>query len=86
MGGTGMTDVIRLHDKQVKILQTHSYFLNKQTTTPLHAAVVKADDGYTPLDLLHTMKTNWPQMKNTITPARPTSVKNMQAWKRRTNG
>jgi hypothetical protein len=34
----------------VKLLQT--YFLNKQTSSPLHAAVVKADNKYTPLDLL----------------------------------
>jgi hypothetical protein len=34
----------------VKLLQT--YFLNKQVTLPLHAAVVKADDSYTPLDLV----------------------------------
>jgi hypothetical protein len=33
----------------VKLLQ--AYFLNKQVTSPLHAAVVKADDRYTPLDL-----------------------------------
>jgi hypothetical protein len=33
----------------VDLLQT--YFLNKQTTSPLNAAVVKADDRYTPLDL-----------------------------------
>jgi hypothetical protein len=45
-----MTDITRLHDKQVKLLQT--YFLNKRTS-PLHAAVVKADNKYTPLDLLH---------------------------------
>jgi hypothetical protein len=36
----------------VKLLQ--KYFLNEQATSPLHAAVVKADDRYTPLDLLHT--------------------------------
>jgi hypothetical protein len=35
----------------VKLLQT--YFLNRQTSSPLHAAVVKADHKYTPLDLLH---------------------------------
>jgi hypothetical protein len=40
----------RLHDKQVKLLQT--YLLYKQASSPLHAAVVKADDKYTPLDLL----------------------------------
>ena len=34
----------------MKLLQT--YFLNKQVTWPLHAAVVKADDRYTPLDLV----------------------------------
>ena len=35
----------------MKLLQT--YFLNKQVTSSLHAAVVKADDGCTPLDLVH---------------------------------
>jgi hypothetical protein len=51
MGGRGMADISRLHDKQVKLLQT--YFLNKQASSPLHAAVVKADDRLTPLDLHH---------------------------------
>ena len=46
-----MTDMTRLHDKQVKLLQT--YFLNIQVTSHLHAAVVQADDRYTPLDLVH---------------------------------
>jgi hypothetical protein len=46
---TVLTDIPRLLDKQVKLLQT--YFLNKQATSRLHAAVVKADDRYTPLDL-----------------------------------
>jgi hypothetical protein len=50
MGGRGLIDITRHHDKQVKLLQT--YFLNKQVTSPLHAAVVKADDRYTPLDLV----------------------------------
>jgi len=44
-----LIDITWLHEKQVKILQT--YFLNKQVTSPLHAAVVKADDRYIPLDL-----------------------------------
>jgi ribosomal protein L37E len=35
----------------VKLLQT--YFLNKQATSPLHAAVIKANDRYPPLDLFH---------------------------------
>ena len=34
--------------QQVKLL--HTYFLNKQVTSSLHAAVVKADDRCTPLD------------------------------------
>jgi len=34
----------------VKLLQT--YFLNKQVTLSLHAAVVKADDRCTPLDFV----------------------------------
>ena len=42
MGVRGLIDITRLHDKQVELLQTH--FLNKQATSPLHAAVVKADD------------------------------------------
>ena len=47
-----MIDITRLRDKQVKLLQT--YFLNKQVTSCLHAAVVKADDRCTPLDLVCT--------------------------------
>jgi len=48
MGGRGLSDVTRVHDKQVKLLQ--AYFLNKQVTSSLHAAAVKADDRCTPLD------------------------------------
>jgi len=33
----------------VKLLQTH--FLNKQDSSSLHAALIKADDRHTPLDL-----------------------------------
>ena len=33
----------------MKLLQTH--FLKKQATSLLHAAVAKANDRYTPLDL-----------------------------------
>jgi len=51
MGGRELIDITRLHDKQVKLLQT--YFLNKQVTSFLHVAVVKADDRCTPLDLVH---------------------------------
>jgi len=50
MGGRGSIDIIRLYDKQVTLLQTH--FLNKQVTSSRHAAVVKADDWCTPLDLV----------------------------------
>jgi len=50
MGGRGLIDITWLHDKQVKLLQT--YFLNKQVTSSLPAAVVKADDRRTPLDLV----------------------------------
>jgi hypothetical protein len=46
MGGRGLNDITRLHDKQVKLLQT--YFLNKQVMSSLHAVVVKADDRCTP--------------------------------------
>jgi hypothetical protein len=51
MGGRGLTDTTRLLDKQVGLLQT--YFLNKQITSPLHAAIAQADDRYTPLGLFH---------------------------------
>ena len=50
MGGRDLIDITRLHDKKVKLLQT--YFLNKQVTSSLHAAVVKVDDRSTPLDLV----------------------------------
>jgi hypothetical protein len=56
MGGKGLTDITRLHDKQVRLLQT--YLSNKHITSPLHAAVVQADHRYTPLDLLHANKNN----------------------------
>jgi len=36
-----------------KFLQ--AYFLNKQVKSSLHAAVVKADDTCTPLDLVHAI-------------------------------
>jgi hypothetical protein len=49
MGGRGLIDITRLHDKQVKLLQ--KYFLNKHVTSSLRAAVVKADNRCTPLDL-----------------------------------
>jgi hypothetical protein len=51
IGGRAMADITGLHDKQVKLLQT--YFLNKQALSPLHAAVVNANDRNTPLDLHH---------------------------------
>jgi hypothetical protein len=50
MGGRGLIDITRLHDKQVKLFQT--CFLNKKVTSSLHVAVVKADDRCTPLDLV----------------------------------
>ena len=46
----GLIDITRLYDKQVKLLQ--KYFLSKQVTSCLHAAVVKADDRCIPLDLV----------------------------------
>jgi hypothetical protein len=46
-----MAGITGLHDKQVILLQI--YFLNKQASSPVHAAVVKADDRLTPLDLHH---------------------------------
>jgi hypothetical protein len=52
MGGRGLADITRLHDKQVNLIQT--FFLRKQATSPLHAAVLKADDKYTPLDLVRS--------------------------------
>ena len=78
-----MADITRLHDKQVKLLQT--YFLNKQASSPLHAAVVKADDRLTPLDLHRAhgkelatdeecnnqVKRQWSKSPTRPTPARP---------------
>jgi hypothetical protein len=60
-----MTDITWLHDKQVKLLQT--YFLNKQPSSPLHAAVVNSGDSLTPLDLHHEHEKELSRMKNTIT-------------------
>jgi len=61
MGGRGFIDITRLHDKQVKLLQT--YFFNKQVTLSLHAAVVKADDRCTPLDLVSANANERPKDK-----------------------
>jgi hypothetical protein len=81
MGGRGLIDITRLHDKQVKFIQT--YLLNKQVTSPLHAAAVQADDGHTPLDVFVQMIMNSPLTKNITAKskdmvpkslARPTSV------------
>jgi len=33
------------------LLKFQPSYLNKEATSPLHAAVIKADDKYTPLDL-----------------------------------
>jgi hypothetical protein len=52
MGSRVLIDITQLHNKRVKLLQT--YFLNKEATAPFHAAVVKADDRYTPLALFRT--------------------------------
>jgi hypothetical protein len=73
MGGRGMTDIIWPQDKQVKLLQT--YFLNKQATSPLHAAVVKEDDTHHWIYSTQ-MKTNWTQMKNIITKSKDNCPKN----------
>jgi hypothetical protein len=60
-----LTDITRLHDKQVKLFQI--YFLNKQTTSPLRAAVVKADDIYTHHSIYFAqMKIKSPTTKNII--------------------
>jgi len=73
MSGRGLIDITRLHDKQVKLLQTH--FLNKQVTSSLRAAVVKADDRCTPLDLVRANQMNSPQMKNIMTKSRDNGPK-----------
>jgi hypothetical protein len=54
MGGRGLIDITGLHDEQEKLLQI--CFLNKPVTSPLHAAVVKADARCTPLDLFRANK------------------------------
>ena len=50
MGGRGLNDINRTHDKQVQLLQI--YFLNIQVTSSLHVAVVNSDDMCTPLYLV----------------------------------
>lgn len=56
VGGRGMVDIGRLCAKQIEGLQ--KYFC-AQDTSPLHLAVVSADNKFTPLDLLH-FKTTTP--------------------------
>jgi hypothetical protein len=64
MANGWQTDITRLHDKQVKLHQTN--LLNKQATSSLHAAVVKADDTHHWIYFVQ-MKMNSPQTKNIIT-------------------
>jgi hypothetical protein len=45
-----LSDVIRLYDEQVKNLQQYFW---KKCDSFLHQAVIKADDCYTPLYLMH---------------------------------
>jgi hypothetical protein len=63
--GRGMADITRLHDKEVNLLQT--YFLNKQTSSPLHAAVVKQTINTHYWIYYVQMKVNSPQTKNAKT-------------------
>jgi len=53
-----LIDIPGLRDKHLKLLQT--YFLDKQVTTSLHAAAVKADDRCTPLDLVRANANEFP--------------------------
>jgi hypothetical protein len=58
MGGRELIGITRLHNAQVKLQQT--YFLHKQVTSSLHAAVVKADDKCTPPDLVRAKANELP--------------------------
>jgi hypothetical protein len=78
MGGRGLIDVTRLHDKQVKLLQT--CFLNKQATSSLHAAVVKADDRCTPLDLVRANANELPTDEEYNKKSQQTMVSKSLAW------
>ena len=60
-----MIDITRLNDEQVKLLQT--YFLNKQVTSPRHAAVVKQTIDIHSWIYFVQMEMNSPQTKNLIT-------------------
>ena len=44
MGGRGLTDITRLHDKHVKLLQT--YFLNKQFTSVAYPGILCGGGGF----------------------------------------
>ncbi|CAG5053557.1 unnamed protein product [Parnassius apollo] len=57
-GGRRLIDIRRLCVKQIRSLR--SYFLS-QTASPLHQAVIKADDRLTTLDLLHA--DNYPPLE-----------------------
>lgn len=73
-GGRGLIDLSFLLHKQIVSLQ--KYFLEKQETSPLHRAVILADNGYTPLNLCTAV----PQ-DNTTKTERATSQIN--AWKQK---
>lgn len=55
-GGRGLIDLTRLHTKEITRLQ--KYFVRTKASSKLHQSVVKADNSYTPLDLLHATEAN----------------------------
>jgi hypothetical protein len=54
LGGRGQIDIAHQHDSQVHKLR--AFFATRAEVSILHASVIRADNGHTPLNLLNTAK------------------------------
>lgn len=64
LGGRGLIDIAHLHDSQVDKLR--KFFASRSEVSGLHASVIRADDGHTPLNLRNTAKHKAPISKKEV--------------------
>src|SRR5205814_4146764 len=59
-----LIDIKQLHNKQINKLR--QYFFQKAKTSKLHEAITKADDKYTPLNLINNIEQPITTLNNKI--------------------
>ncbi|XKL68947.1 hypothetical protein PGB90_006716 [Kerria lacca] len=60
-GGRGIIDIVSLHERQIYVLRR--YFHNRKEESALHKAVIRAEEGSTPLNLAVGMAERRPNRK-----------------------